>query len=196
MIDGYIDRPGAATAALGWTAREWLGMEHVIVSAGPARVTADSQLVLADGELASVRYRIECDASWRFVRLDVTVTKTAGVSRMSLSVDEDGHWHRDGTALPSLEGCIDIDIDRSPFTNTLPIRRLTWHPGTARHLDMAYVSFPELSVRPSRQTYTLLSGGAERGEAVYRYESGDYRAELPVDGEGFVKDYPGLWDRI
>src|SRR5689334_11082038 len=103
MIDGYTVRPGAAATALGWTSREWPGMEHVIVSAGPARITADSQLVLADGELASVRYRVECDASWRFTRLDVTVTTAAGASRMSLSVDDDGHWYRDGTALPSLE---------------------------------------------------------------------------------------------
>jgi uncharacterized protein len=176
-------------------------MEHVIVSVGPTRITADSQLILAVGDLASVHYRIECDPSWRFVRLEVTVTKAAGSSRMSLSADDDGHWHRDGTAMPSLEGCIDIDITASPFTNTLPIRRLTWLPGTVRHLDMAYVSLPDLSVVPKRQSYTLLSGGdgdgdAGRGEALYRYESGDFRADLPVDGDGFVTDYPGLWDRI
>jgi hypothetical protein len=143
-----------------------------------------------------VDYRIECDAAWRFVRLDVTVTKATGSSRMSLSVDEDGHWQRDDTALPGLDGCIDIDITTSPFTNTLPIRRLTWLPGTPRDLDIAYVSLPDLSIQPKRQTYTLLSGGGEPGEAMFRYESGDFRADLPIDGDGFVKDYPGLWDRI
>jgi len=196
MVDGYINRPRAESTALGWTARTWLGIEHVIVSAGPARITADSRMILADEDLASVDYRLECDTSWRFIRLDVMVTKAAGRFGMSLSVDDEGHWYRDDTALPGMEGCVDIDIDRSPLTNTLPIRRLTWRPGAAQDLDVAYVSFPDLTVRPVRQTYTLLSGGDAGGEAMYRYESGDYRADLPVDADGFVTDYPGLWDRI
>lgn len=196
MIDSYSNRSPAESTALGWTARTWLGTEHVIVSVGPARITADSQMILADGDLASVDYRIECDPSWRFIRLDVTVTKAAGRSRMSLSVDDAGHWHRDDTALPGLDGCVDIDIDRSPLTNTLPIRRLTWLPRAAQDLDVAYVSIPDLSVRPVRQSYTLLPGGDKGGEAMYRYESGDFRADLHVDADGFVTDYPGLWDRI
>ena len=170
-------------------------MEHVIASVGSTRITADSQLILAEEDLASVGYRLECDAAWRFIRLDITVTKAGGSSRMSLSVDEDGHWHSDDTALPALEGCIDIDINVTPLTNTLPIRRLAWQPGTVHDLDVAYVSIPELSVRPHRQRYTLLAAEA-RGEAVYRYESGDFRADLRVDGDGFVMDYPGLWNRI
>jgi uncharacterized protein len=196
MIDGYLDKDHPTRTALGWAARNWPGMEHVIVSVGPTRVTADSQVILAVEDLASVGYRLECDATWRFIRLDITVTKAGGTSRMSLSVDEDGNWHSDDTALPALEGCIDIDISGTPFTNTLPIRRLTWLPGTPQDLDVAYVSIPDLSVRPNRQRYTLLPGGDARGEAIFRYESGTFRADLPTDGDGFVTDYPGLWDRI
>ena len=181
---------------LGWAARSWPGLEHLIVSAGPTGITAVSRMILADKDLAAVEYRVECDESWRFIRLDVTVTKAGGSSRMSLSVDEEGHWRRDDTGLPCLEGCVDIDISRSPFTNTLPIRRLAWQPGDVRELDMAYVSLPELTIRPVRQRYTLLSGGTEGDEAMYRYESGDYCADLLIDADGFVKHYPGLWDRI
>jgi hypothetical protein len=196
MIDGDSGQGQPTTTSLGWAAHGGHGVEHVIASAGPAQITADSQLILADEDLASVAYRLECDATWRFIRLDITVTKASGSSRMSLSVDEDGHWHSNGAALPALEGCIDIDISGTPFTNTLPIRRLAWLPGTARDLDMAYVSVPELSVRANRQRYTLLPGGGAGSEAVYRYESGTFRADLPVDGDGFVTDYPGLWDRV
>lgn len=182
--------------AVGWAARSWPGMEHVIASVSPARITANSQLILAVEELASVSYRLECDATWRFVRLDITVTRASGSSRMSLSVDDDGHWLRDGTALPALAGCIDIDIDVTPFTNTLPIRRLAWLPGTSQDLDVAYVRVPELTVEPHRQRYTLLAAGDTRDETVFRYESGTFRADLGVDDDGFVTDYPGLWDRI
>jgi hypothetical protein len=171
-------------------------MEHVIASVGATRITADSQLILAVEDLASVSYLLECDAAWRFLRLDISVTTAGGSSRMSLSVDDGGHWHRDGTAVPALDGCIDIDIDVTPFTNTLPIRRLTWLPGTAQDLDVAYVSVPDLSVVPVRQRYTLLADRGARDEAVFRYESGTFRADLGVDDDGFVMDYPGLWDRV
>jgi hypothetical protein len=196
MIDGYSDRGRPGTTSLAWAALSYPGMEHLIASVGPARITADGQLILADEDLASVGYRLECDAAWRFSRLDITVTKASGSSRLSLSVDEDGHWRSGDTALPALDGCIDVDISGTPFTNTLPIRRLAWAPGTVHDLDVAYVSVPDLSVTPRQQRYTLLAGGGARGEAVYRYESGAYRADLRVDGDGFVIDYPGLWERI
>ena len=196
MIDGYSGHGRPVTTSLGWASLSSPGMEHVIASVGSTRITADSQLILADGEFASVGYRLECDAAWRFTRLDITATKASGSSHLSLSVDQDGHWRRDDTALPALEGCIDIDISGTPLTNTLPIRRLTWQPGTVHDLDVAYVSVPDLSVVPRRQRYTLLAGGEAPGEAVYRYESGAYRADLRVDGDGFVIGYPGLWDRI
>jgi uncharacterized protein len=56
-------------------------------------------------------------------------------------------------------------------------------------LSIAYVSLPELEVRTVQQRYTRLD------EDCYRYESGSFRADLPVDQHGFVIDYPGLWQR-
>jgi uncharacterized protein len=85
---------------------------------------------------------------------------------------------------------VDVDINRSPLTNTLPIRRLG--VSAPREIDVAYVSVPELTVRPVRRRYTLLPGD----QPVYRYESGSFSADLPVDGDGLVLDYPGLWRRI
>ncbi len=64
--------------------------------------------------------------------------------------DGHGHWRKaDGTALPQFDGCVDIDLAGTPFTNTLPIRRLglTRQSGTAR-LNMLYVPFAA-SNRPS-----------------------------------------------
>jgi hypothetical protein len=61
---------------------------------------------------------------------------------------------------------------------------------------VVYVSAPELSVEPVRQRYTLLSRDAGRGEALYRYESGSFSADLTVDADGYVTSYPGLWRRV
>ena len=43
---------------------------------------------------------------------------------IELRADGRGHWADAATGSPlPLDGCVDIDIYPSPFTNTLPIRR-------------------------------------------------------------------------
>jgi hypothetical protein len=54
----------------------------------------------------------------------------------------------------------------------------------------AWVRFPNLNVEPLDQTYTRL------GERTYRYQSGTFEADLEVDDEGLVLDYPGIWRRV
>ena len=67
-------------------------------------------------------YRVECDAHWHVTH---AVLKVMGGGTLELRGDGAGHW-RDGSgrALPELDGCIDIDIAATPFTNSLPIGRL------------------------------------------------------------------------
>jgi len=89
-----------------------------------------------------------------------------------------------------LAGCIDVDFTASPFTNTLPIRRLGLGVGQSARLRVVYIRVPALEIRPATQTYTRLDA------THYRYESGTFRADLPVDEDGLVLDYPGLWRRI
>lgn len=55
---------------------------------------------------------------------------------------------------------------------------------------MAWVSVPDLAVRPSRQTYTHLRPGH------VRFSSGDFRSDLEFDDEGYVVDYPELATRL
>lgn len=154
--------------------------------------------MLADGLVIGVaedrpfraRYRVRCDAAWR-VR-EVTVDPLDGRAPLQLRADGAGAWTDGaGAALPDLAGCIDIDLAVSPFTNTLPIRRLAFAEDEAHVLTMAYIRAPELTTEPLRQRYTRLA--ADR----YRYEhvDGDFTAELPLDANGLVLDYPGLFRR-
>jgi hypothetical protein len=106
--------------------------------------------------------------------------------------DGAGHWRRaDGAPLPELDGCIDPDISMTPFTNTLPIRRLGLGIGDTAEIGVAYVLVPELSLRAAPQRYTRL------GDRLWRFESLDsgFTADLTVDAEGLVVDYPGLFRR-
>jgi hypothetical protein len=201
---------------VGWRAIQWPGLEHVIVSAEATDWHAHGRVIMAEEGLASVEYELRCDAGFRVAALTISVSKSGGGARLVLAADGDGHWQANDHARPDLDGCIDLDINCTPLTNTLPIRRLDWSAGQAHDLDVVYISVPDLGVRRVRQRYTLLARGAgvepdagekpnagveadageEPGQRVFRYESGSFRADLRVDGHGLVLDYPGIWERI
>jgi hypothetical protein len=93
--------------------------------------------------------------------------------------------------LPELDGCIDPDISMTPFTNTVAIRRLGLTVGEAAEISVAYILVPELSLRAAPQLYTRLA------ERLWRFDGLDidFTADLTVDEEGFVMEYPGLFRR-
>ncbi|MEZ5648695.1 MAG: putative glycolipid-binding domain-containing protein, partial [Alphaproteobacteria bacterium] len=108
--------------------------------------------------------------------------------------DGEGQWKdQNGILVSELDGCIDIDISATPFTNTLPIRRLNLKQGEAADLSVVYIAVPELAPRKVRQRYTCLEPGK-----IYRYEGLDsgFAAEITVDDDGLVIDYPGIFRRM
>jgi hypothetical protein len=64
---------------------------------------------------------------------------------------------------------------------------------------MVYISIPQMQVAAVEQRYTCLEKTTEGGR--YLYESLEdgvsvFTAELPVDVDGLVGDYPGLFRRV
>jgi hypothetical protein len=108
---------------------------------------------------------------------------------LDLARDRGGVWRSDGTSVPELYGCDDVDLGFSPSTNLLPIRRLRLGVGATAPVRAAWVTFPDLRTEVLEQTYSRV--GTDR----YLYESagGTFRRELLVDAAGFVLEYPGLW---
>jgi hypothetical protein len=142
-----------------------------------------------------IGYEVHCDERWR-VREVRAAAPDSGRPVLELLTDGEGHWKRGGgEPIPELDGCIDIDISATPFTNTLPIRRLGLMPGESTDVDVAYIRVPELLVGPERQRYGCLEEQTDGG--LYRFEAlpSGFNAELPVDAEGLVIDYPGLFRR-
>jgi hypothetical protein len=165
-----------------WERWEGHGMERVSVAVGPEGVFADSDLLTPDNVRA--HFRVRCDPEWRTRHVEVTVVETPP-RMLRLEADGEGHW----AGHPELDGCIDVDIYPSPFTNSLPIRRL----GAGAETTAAWVQIPELTVEPLHQRYTPLEGGAR-----WRYEAlgPGFVTELEVDEHGLVLDYPELARRL
>jgi hypothetical protein len=175
--------------------RDWSGegLEHLVLREGPDGIRADSVVVGAeDGELFGARYRILCDIGWRARRLEVSLV--GDDRRLDLSSDGGGHWtDPSGAPRPDLAGAIDVDLTSTPFTNTLPIRRLGLRSGQSETIRVVYVRLPDLSVTTNRQRYTCLEPGPR-----YRYESvdSDFAREIEVDNDRLVVTYPGLFRRV
>jgi hypothetical protein len=174
--------------------RDWSneGLEHLVLREEPDGIRADAVVIGAGGEPFAARYRIFCDSGWRARSLEVSLAGAAGV--VELSSDGAGHW-TDGSGVPRVDlvGAIDVDLSATPFTNTLPIRRLQLRGGQSETLLVVYVRLPDLTVTTDRQRYTCLVPGRR-----YRYESvdSDFAREIEVDDDGLVLTYPGLFRRV
>jgi hypothetical protein len=108
---------------------------------------------------------------------------------LQVTTDTAGHWQLNEVEQSSVEGCTDIDLNFSPSTNLLPIRRLNLVIGQAAEVKAAWLRFPSFKLELLPQQYRRLD------ERTYRYESGggQFVADLKVNRSGFVIDYPGLW---
>lgn len=143
------------------------------------------------GEPLDVRYLVACDKDWATVEAAVVARIGNEIREIELGVERDGRWLVGQTEVPEVRGAVDVDLQFTPATNTLPIRRLGLQVGDSQEVQAAWVRFPELTVEPLPQRYTRLA------EHRYLYESltSDFRAELAVDDLGLVIEYQDLWVR-
>lgn len=142
-----------------------------------------------EGRPLKASYLVETDTAWRTRHVRVAVQ---GGGTLEILSDGAGHWRRpDGAKLPELDGCMDPDISMTPFTNTVAICRLGSKVGEASEINVAYILVPELSLRAASQRYTRLA------ERLWRFEGLDidFTADIAVDEEGFVVEYPDLFRR-
>ncbi len=173
-----------------WDAR---GIEHLVLREGPREIVAESVVVgSADDSVFAIRYRIRCDQSWRVRSAEVGLV---GENRkIEIAGDGNGNWFdASGKPIRKLRGAIDIDLSATPFTNTLPIRRLKLRTGQSAEIIAVYVLVPALTLATDPQRYTCLEPRKR-----YRYESidSDFTRDIEVDNRALVVTYPGLFRRL
>jgi hypothetical protein len=172
--------------------REGVGLEHLLLT----ERAADSVILAFDEQGSPFRlsYNLRWDEGWRLRDAEFALATERSTRSLGLRTDGQGHWrHSDGSVIEELDGCLDIDIWPTPFTNSFPIRREPMAIGLRREFRMAWISAPDLTFQARPQAYTRLS------DRLYLFESLDdsgFRAELPVDGQGLVLDYPDLFRRV
>jgi hypothetical protein len=175
---------------LRWRSWDGDGLVHLVLTETDQLITADSVVIGGRDEPFAVRYRLELDLDWRTLRAEAEIV--GHDRRVEIRSVGDGRWvDQEGAPLAHLDGAVDVDLAVTPFTNTLPIRRLNLAVGASADIETAYFAFPELVLSRDPQRYSRLS------ENTYRYESrdSDFMRDLVVDESGLVVTYPGLFRR-
>jgi hypothetical protein len=169
-----LDQPGHEAARLILREPEW----HLHGSA----------VFQSDGLPCRLDYRVACDSKWE--TCSGHVTGWLGTTPIKVDVEvQAGGWRLNGVDSPAVAGCIDLDLNFSPSTNLLPVRRLNLAVGAVVLVRAAWLKFPSFELEPLEQVYR------RTGDSTYRYESagGKFVADLSVNSAGFVTDYPGFW---
>ena len=104
-----------------------------------------------------------------------------------------GAW--DGS-LPDLSPALDVDIENSPLTNTMPILRHGFQREGSGDFLMAFVTLPGLRVEASPQRYEHLRTTGDGSVVRYISRDGDFTADLELDRVGLLAFYPRLARRV
>ena len=180
-----------------WVPVDRPGFEHLKLVELPKRVTVSSLIIGIEHDPYRLRYEIGIDGQWCVRRVDIELLDVATERAVSLVANGDGQWATaDGEPLPEFDGCIDIDISNTPFSNTIPIRRLNLQVGQSAAVKVLLVTVPGMKLTMAEHRYTCL----ERHDAggTYHFESLTDKTEtqLTIDRDGIVTDYPGGYRRV
>jgi hypothetical protein len=135
-------------------------------------------------------YQIVCNSRWYTQSAKIAGWLGSDLIDIELAVSPDHHWLLNGNDCPEVAGCIDLDLNFSPSTNLLPIRRLGLAVGQQSQVRAAWLRFPSFKLEPLAQVYKRTD------ETRYRYESagGKFATDLSVNAEGFITTYPNFWE--
>jgi len=195
--------------AIAWIKDDPFGVEFAEVELGPDRLAAKGVAIGTSPVPYRLDYELETKVGFVTSRLLVTSSGQGWRRALDLRRAPAGAWKiladEEGEAdLPSgggdataLEGAFDCDLGLSPVTNLMPVlRHGLLEGGGPVELITAWVSVPDLSVRPDGQRYSFLRAGADHKMLRYEATDGTFGADITVDREGLVLDYPGIARRL
>jgi hypothetical protein len=84
-----------------------------------------------------------------------------------------------GAHRTELDGCIDIDLAGTPFTNVIPIRRLPLHVGHSASQNVITIDIETLGVTVVPQMYTRLDTHSWRYISLLTGQEVDVNVDEP-----------------
>lgn len=173
-----------------WRRLDMAALEYARLDRGASGWHLSGVAVIAAERLeCRLDYEIDCEESWSTKAARVWGWAGERQIDVHIEVNRERQWTLNGAVCDEVEGCIDVDLNFSPSTNLLPIRRLGLAVGKRAEVSAAWLRFPSFTLERLNQTYTRIA------DRTYRYESagGAFRADIEVDGEGLPVVYGDLW---
>jgi hypothetical protein len=174
-----------------WRSTSWPGHESARLARHAEGWLLEGGAAFAqEGQSCLLTYAIRCTREWVTRHASVSGWVGSRTVEVTIEVSDDGRiWRLNGVVATPVAGCIDIDLNFSPSTNLLPIRRLDLQVGEEASVRAAWLRFPSFRLEPLEQSYT------RRDETTYVYRNQDsgFTADLRVSPNGLVLDYDGLW---
>src|SRR5215211_2047119 len=97
-----------------------------------------SAVFSSDNRPCHLSYLVRCDSSWNTISGTVFGWLGNDNVNIDISVDMHHHWTLNGVARSAVNDCIDLDLNFSPSTNLLPIRRLDLAIGQQAEVNAAW----------------------------------------------------------
>ena len=202
-------RIGETRRAVAWVKDEPFGVEFAEIAITHERLAATGVAIGAAPLPYRLDYELETNAGFVTKRLRVTSRGEGWRRALHLHRDENGVWNveadEDGdVGLPAAGGdtarfadALDCDLGLSPVTNMMPIlRHELLQTGGPIELTMAWIEVPALAVRADSQRYRHVSSAADHHVIRFEAVDGSFAAEITVDSDAVVVDYPGIARRL
>lgn len=142
------------------------------------------------GGVCCLSYLVQCDGGWLTRRAQVA--GFVGLADFACEIERlaGGAWAVNGVVQPEAQGQLDIDLNFTPATNLVAIRRLGMERRADTQAPAAWLTFPEPRLTRLDQTYRRLD------DTRIAYRGSGYEGVLEVAPAGFVLHYPTLWKAV
>lgn len=125
-----------------WTGREYYSLENCLVTTTEKGTEINSVIVGSyEHKIYRVEYWIKTNQDWETVLVEVRSQHSDKITSFHLESDGKGNWTTNSKPAPQFEGCMDVDIPLTPFTNTLPINRLKLPIQASQDIQVIYLDY-------------------------------------------------------
>ena len=111
-----------------WESKRFKSVEYCALSRDSCRFILTGSVILLR-QPSMIRYQIICDKDWKTKVANIRQDSEGKSNDLELKTNTDGIWFKGKTHLALGLGLLDIDLEFSPVTNTLPINRLNLKVG-------------------------------------------------------------------
>ncbi len=159
------------------------------VSVGAIHRVRGAVTGVQDGAGFAVSYDVEVGPDWRTRVAQVQVAGRDGSGEVLLERDTDHRWSVDGVHRADLDGALDVHLEASAMSPTLPVHRLDLAPGAPVQVDAVHVRL-DLRVQRATWTYELVSQTDDVVVVACTAPDLGVAATVTLDAAGLVTDHP------